>query len=65
MLIKCIKNYFDLELKRSIKVNETIDVTEARAKELCSVDNKAGFVLCELVPTTEKVAKKGRTKKEV
>ena len=68
MLVKCIKDYYDLQLKRAVKVNDTIEVTEERAKALCSAQNKAGAVLCEVIvtttPTTEKVAKKGRAKKE-
>ena len=66
MLVKCIKDYYDLQLKKAIKVGDTLEVTEERAAALCSANNKAGYQLCEPVPTptTEKVAKKSRAKKE-
>ena len=66
MKVRAIKNYYDLELKRNIAVGEEFEVTAARAKELTTVNNKAGIVLAEIIevtPTTEKVAK-GRKKKE-
>lgn len=68
MKVKCVKEYFDLQLKKTIKVGEELEVTAARGKELTTVNNKAGVILCEEVaaptPTTEKVVKKATKKKE-
>ena len=67
MKVKAIKDYFDLELKKMIKVGTELEVSDKRGKELTTVNNKAGAILCEEVttPTTEKVAKaKPKTKKE-
>jgi hypothetical protein len=61
MKVKCIKNYYDKQLKKDIKVGAEFEVTEERANVL--VDAK----VCEIVattPTTEKVVKKPRAKKE-
>lgn len=61
MRVKAIKDYFDKQLKKNIKTGEEFDVDQDRAKVL-----KAAGV-CEIVatpPTTEKVAKKARPKKE-
>lgn len=53
--VKCIKEYYDLLLKKSITLDEELDVTEERAKQL--INAKVA------TPTTEKVAKT-RKKKE-
>ena len=68
MKVKCIKSYYDLKLNKTINVGDEFEVTEARAKELSSVNNRAGSVLVEMITTTtttDKVAKgKPRAKKE-
>ena len=70
MRVKCIKAYQDLQLKRLVNVGEEFEVSDSRGKELTTVNNKSGRILCEEVttPTTEKVAeaapKKSRKKKE-
>ena len=57
--VKCIKGYFDTKLNRHVDAGEEFEVTEDRAKKLL----KAG--VCEAaIPTTEKVVKRGRAKKE-
>lgn len=61
MKVKCIKDYFDKQLNKNMSVGAEFDVSEDRGKVLLS----AG--VCEAVatpPTTEKVAKKSRAKKE-
>lgn len=57
--VKCIKGYYDTKLNRSVSIGEEFEVTEDRAKQLV----KAG-VSEVTTPTTEKVAKRGRAKKE-
>ena len=81
MRVRCIEAYYDLELKKNIKAGEEYELSEERAKELSSIDNKAKRILVEILgevktdaaevkaattPTTEK--KRGRAaakKKEV
>ena len=71
MRVRCIEAYYDLELKKNIKAGDEYELTEERAKEWSSVDNKAKRILVEVLektttPTTEK--KRGRAaakKKEV
>ena len=70
MKVRVIKQYYDLELKKTVKVDEEFTVTEARGEALTTANNKAGCVLCKVVEETEKVegAKKGakkRAKKDV
>ena len=67
MRVRCIESYYDLELKRNVKAGDEYEVTEERAKELSSTDNKAKRILVEVLeksttPTTEK--KRGRAKKK-
>ena len=68
MKVKCIKAYYDLQLKKSVNVGEVYDVTDERAEELGSANNKAGVVLVEVLPDTEPQAAekpaKGRKKKQ-
>lgn len=66
MKVKCITNYYDLQLKRDVEINEELDVTEARGKVLINAK------VCEAVdePTTPEVAtepapKKRASKKKV
>lgn len=58
--VKCILNYYDTKLNRNVVIGEEFEVTEDRAKQLTNAK------VAELVttPTTEKVAKKPRAKKE-
>ena len=68
MKIKCIESYYDLQLKKTINVNEVLEVDEARGKALTTVNNAAKRILAIEVPTptTEKVGTtKKRTKKDV
>ena len=67
MRVRCIEAYYDLELKKNIKAGEEYELSEERAKELSSIDNKAKRILVEVLekattPTTEK--KRGRAKKK-
>ena len=59
--IKCIKAYYDLLLKKSINVDDILEVDEARGAELTTKNNKAGQVLAVVVeaptPTTKKRGK--------
>lgn len=70
MRVKAIRNYFDKDLLREVVAGEVIDVTEARATELCTRHNLSRMILCEELPVeakpkTETKPKKGRPKKEV
>lgn len=57
--VKCVLNYYDTKLNRSVSVGEEFEVTEDRAKQLTNAK------VAELTtPTTEKVVKKPRVKKE-
>lgn len=58
--VKCILGYYDTKLNRSVAISEELEVTEDRAKQLV----KAKVAELVTTPTTEKVAKRGRAKKE-
>lgn len=58
MLVKCVKEYYDLQLKRTINVNEEFEVTEARGKELASTNNKAGYPVCAILESKKSARKK-------
>lgn len=67
MRVKCVRDYYDLQLKKAIKIDDEFDVSEARARELSSMNNKAGCALVEIITTTtttDKVAK-GKSRKKV
>lgn len=66
MRVKCINDYYDLELKKNVVKGTEFDVTDARGKTLTTHNNKAGYPLCEEVttPTTDKVVKQRPKKKE-
>ena len=57
--VKCVLGYFDTKLNRHVDIDEEIEVDDDRAKQLIKAK------VCEVTtPTTEKVAKKTRKKKE-
>lgn len=58
--VKCILGYYDTKLNRHVNVDEEFNVAEDRAKQLI----KAKVAKEVTTPTTEKVAKKSRAKKE-
>ena len=59
--VKCILNYYDTKLNKSVDIGEEFDVTDDRAKQLV----KAKVAELVTTPTTEKVATpKTRKKKE-
>lgn len=69
MKIKCIEAYYDLKLKKSVNINDILEVDEARGAELTTKNNKAGRVLAVVVeevkattPTTAK--KRGKAAKK-
>lgn len=63
--VKCLHEYFDLKLYRSVLKDEELEMDEERAKLLSSTDNKVGVKLVEiLTPTPEKVAKTRKKKEE-
>ena len=66
MRVKCINDYYDLELKKTVIKGTEFEVADARGKALTTHNNKAGYALCEEVPTTtpEKVVKQRPKKKE-
>ena len=65
MKVKCIKDYYDIELKKTIVNGTEFEVADARGKTLTTHNNKAGYPLCEEVTTTtEKVVKQRPKKKE-
>lgn len=47
-LVKCTQKYFDIEMKREVKKNETVEVSKKRAKVL--IENK----VCELLSIKQK-----------
>ena len=55
MRVKCIKDYYDLDLRKKVAKGTEFEVTEARGKALTTNNNKAGYPLCEEVtaPTTD------------
>ncbi len=62
--VRVIKAYYDLKLERHLNVNDEVDMTEARAKELSGKYNAVGEPLVEIIDasTGEKAAKKPRKK---
>lgn len=66
MRVRCIKAYYDLELKKDVFKGDEFDVSDARGKALTTTANKTGYPLCEEVSTTtpEKVVKQRPKKKE-
>ena len=68
--IKVIKPYYDLEIKKNVSVGDELTVSDDRAAELCSKNNKAGIILAELVtdpdtePDDEPVKKSSKKKTE-
>lgn len=66
MRVKCIKDYYDLEKKKTIAKDEEFEVSDTRGKELTTTANKAGYPLCEEIktPDTGKEAKQRPKKKE-
>ena len=62
MKVKAIKQYYDLDLKKVVKAGDEFEVTNARAKELSTANNKAGKKLVEIISTGETA--KGKKKKE-
>lgn len=67
MKVRALKDYYDLELNKTVKALDEFEVADARAKELASAKNKAKQPLVEIVeeatPTTKKVAKAAPKKK--
>ena len=67
MRVRAIKDYYDLELKKTVKIGEEFTVTAARGGALTTKNNKAGYALCEVIeattPTTEEVAEAAPKKK--
>lgn len=61
MKVKAIKDYNDLVLNKLIKEGTEFEVSEARAKELSTTNNKAGMVLVEVLEEP-KVKKAGAKK---
>ena len=62
MKIKCIEAYYDLLLKKDIKINDVYEVSAARAKELTTKNNGAKRVLAVVVEEEPAPAPKKRTK---
>lgn len=64
MKVRCIKDYYDLELKKNVIKGTEFEVADARGEALTTKKNKCGYPLCEelTTPTTEKVAKRGKSK---
>lgn len=53
MKVKAIKDYYDLELEKAVKVGQELEMSEERAQKLSSKKNKAGMVLVELMGKKE------------
>ena len=62
MKVKATKNYFDKALNKLIPAGTEINVAEDRAKVLTSAG--VAELVVETTPTTDKVAKKAKAKKE-
>ena len=60
MRVRAICDYYDLDLRKSIKTGDEFDVSEGRAKALSTVNNMARQKLVEIV---EEAPKKAPTKK--
>lgn len=56
--VKCILGYYDTQLNKSVAIGEEFEVADDRARQL----EKAKVAVT--TPTTEKVAKRGKAKKE-
>ena len=57
--VKCILNYYDTKLNKSVPIGEELEVTDDRAKQLVKAK------VAEVTTTTPKeVVKKPRAKKE-
>ena len=69
MLVKCVKDYQDLELKRLVEVGEVYEVTDKRGEQLfnAKVAEKAPTpkVVLETADKKPVVTKKAKVKKEV
>lgn len=64
MKVKAIKDFYDLVRKTDVKAGDEFEVSEARATELSTANNRAGYAVCEVLADVEKVEKKPKTKKE-
>lgn len=64
MLVRCKKNYFDLELKRMVKYGEMLEVSEERGEELTTANNKSRYILCEKVAELAKAEEPGQEVQE-
>lgn len=56
--VKCILNYYDTKLNKSVYIGEELEVTDDRAKQLVKAK------VAEITTTPKEVAKKARAKKE-
>jgi len=56
--VKCILGYYDTQLNKSVAIGEEYEVADDRARQL----EKAKVAVA--TPTTEKVVKRGKAKKE-
>ena len=56
--VKCILNYYDTKLNKSVPIGEELEVTDDRAKQLVKAK------VAEITTTPKEVAKKPRAKKE-
>lgn len=63
MKVKCMEEYYDLKLDRMVQEGEEFEVSDARAKELTSYNNKAGRPLVKAIDS-ENAAKARRKKDE-
>ena len=57
MKIRVLHEYNDLQLKRKVEVDEILDVSEERAKELTTKNNRAQMILAEVIKEKKKAAK--------
>lgn len=63
MKVKALKGYNDLVLNKFINAGTVFEVSEARAKELSTTNNKSGMVLVEVLEQPK--PKKAGVKKNV
>jgi len=61
--VKCVKGYFDTKLNRHVSVNEELEVTEDRAKQLVKA-KVAVMVVSGNEAEPAKAPKRTRAKKE-
>lgn len=64
MQVRALKDYYDITLKQTIKKGQEVEMTEERAKELSTKENKAKMKLVEIINEEPKTVSESDTEKE-